>query len=274
MQSFKLSTLVKRKAPQGQALIEMVFLLAVLTLLGVAISVIGVLGTVSTKVAHSARVAAFDCDMRPGYCTAQAPTIENNLRARMLSSDRREILAGDHPPLIRFSSLHENAGLFEKTDDIRLVVDLPPVDGADKNLFLKLADAFRGLTMKAGPALFDLSSPDQLTRTTVSATLWRSRGQGFKANQLPSLEFKSRLALISDSWAADDRRMFYSRTALGENPSQFAESVANSFYMPGKDLLMPTFDFIGLDHNTRTFRDGFHQPNHDEAYKNTRIRIR
>jgi hypothetical protein len=263
-----------QRAPCGQAMIEMILLLAVIGLLGVAISLIGVWGTVSTKVAQSARVAAFDCDMRPGYCVNQSPTVESNLRARMLSSDRREILAGDQPPLLRYSSLHQHARLFEKSEDIRLVVDLPPVDGADKSLFLKLADAFRGLAMKAGPALFDLSSPDQLTRTTVRATLWASRGQGFKVNQLPSLEFQSRLALISDSWSADDRSMFYSRTALGENPSQFAEAVANYFYVPGKDLLMPTFDFIGLDHNTKTFRDGFHEPNHDQAYKNTRLRIR
>ena len=260
-----------RATQAGQSLIEMVVMLVILGLLLLAVVWVGVAGTVSTQVAHSARMAAFDCDMRPGYCRSQSRVPAANIAPRLFSSSRRELFATDPPDLIRFSSMGADGKIFERPEDISLVVDLPKVDGADKGILSKLADAFRSFSLKAGPALFDLPTPDQLTRTTVTASLWKSRGYQLSAQGLPRLDFQSRIALISDGWSAVDTPDFYQRVRKGESPNQLSAEVSNYFYVPAKDLLMPALDLVGLESNTKAFRDAFHQIDHDVPYANTRF---
>jgi hypothetical protein len=263
-----------RGAPQGQSLVEMMLLVGVISLLVVVISWIGVWGSVSTQVAHSARSAAFDCDMQPGYCSMTSQIQQQNLRVRLFSSDRREILSLDQPELRSYQSLHRAGMIFEKPDDIRLLIDLPKVDGADKNLLAKLSDTFRSLSMKSGPAIFGLPTPDQLTRSTVRASLWGGKVQKSSALHLPAIQFQSRIALISDSWSAMDAQHFYRRVQEGEDPSQFADAAVSYFYAPAKDLLMPALDLVGLESNTKSFRDRFHRIDHSIPFPNTQTRIR
>jgi hypothetical protein len=246
-------------------------MLTILALLLLAVVWVGVAGTVSAQVAHSARVAAFDCDMRPGYCRSQSRVTGDNIAPRLFSSARREVFATDTPDLMQFSSMGKQGKIFDRPEDISLVVDLPKVDGADKGILLKLADAFRDFSMKAGPALFDLPTPDQLTRTTVTASMWKSRPNQLSSQGMPRLDFQSRIALISDGWSAVDTPDFYQRVRKGESPNQFLADVSNYFYAPAKDLLMPTLDLVGLESNTKAFRDAFHRVDHEVPYANTRI---
>jgi hypothetical protein len=261
-------------APQGQALIEMMLVIGVIGLLAVLISWIGVLGSVSNQVAHSARSAVFDCDMQPGYCVTTSHVQQLNLRTRLFSSDRREVLSQDQPSFRNYQSLHKAGTIFEKHEDVRLLIDLPKVDGADKNLLAKLSDTFRSLSMKSGPAIFGLPTPDQLTRSTVRASLWGGKVQKSSALHLPEIQFQSRIALISDSWSAMDAQHFYRRVQEGEDPSQFADAAVSYFYAPAKDLLMPALDLVGLESNTKSFRDRFHRIDHSIAFPNTQTRIR
>ena len=258
--------------PRGQSLVELVVMLGTFSALLAMTMMIGVVGDQSIRASGAARLAAFDCDLRPGYCRTDATDTENKVRASLFSSDQREVLTSDVPAMREYSALRSNRQVIEKFKDVRLGVDLPRVDGADKNLLAKLATAFRSLSLKAGPAIFGLPSPDQLTRSTVTAVLWDSHGND-RALPIPRLQMQNRVALISDSWSANDRNDFVTRSRNGESPLALLGNAIDLLYMPGKDLLMPVTDFVGLESNTRSFRDSYHRVDYDLPYANSRVRM-
>lgn len=255
-------------APHGQGLIEMIIMLIVFGALFSAIGLIGVVGQAGLSTTLAARLAAFECDSRPDYCRQVWGSTQQRVRKELLTtlgSERREDVA-------RRQSLGDNRHLIEQSSDIRLSVDLPRVDGADRNLLEKLADAFRSFTLKAGPALFSLPTPDQLTRSTVSADLWSSRLSDDGSLLMPKVQLTSRLALISDSWSASSAQEFYQRVRLGQTPSRIADTALSALYIPAKDILMPALDLVGLESGTDSFRSQFHNPQLDLPYGATRVR--
>lgn len=263
--------MMDRLAPRGQSLVELVAMLGIFSALLAMTMLIGVVGDQSIRASGAARLAAFDCDLRPGFCRVDATDTQTKVRTLFFSSDLREVLTKDAPEMREFSALRSNRQVIEKFKDVRLGVDLPRVDGADKNLLDKLATAFRSLSLKAGPGIFGLPSPDQLTRSTVTTVLWDSHGSD-RALSIPRLQMQNRVALISDSWSASDRNDFVTRSRNGESPLALLGNVIDWFYMPGKDLLMPVTDFVGLESNTRSFRDGYHRVDYDLPYANSRAR--
>lgn len=256
------------KPAHGQGLIEMLILLIVFGALLSAIGLIGVVGQVGLSTTIAARLAAFECDIRPDYCRQVWAAPQQRVRRELITSVGSP---GQTGSAIR-RSLGVNRELIQKDSDVRLAVDLPRVDGADRNLLEKLADAFRSFTLKAGPALFSLSSPDQLTRSTITAELWGGRGNVLDGRLMPNLQMTSRLALISDSWSAASASEFYHRVDLGQTPSRVADTALSTLYIPAKDILMPTLDVVGLESGVNAFRDRFHRPDLDQPYGSTRIR--
>ena len=260
-----------KRMPRGQALIELVVILGVFWALIAALMIVGVVGESGIRVSQAARFSAFDCDLRPGHCRQSAAQSESVMRSGVFGEDAREILASDNVIPRRFVSLDNNQNVIESSKSISLSVDLPRVDGADKNLLQKLSDAFRSFSLKAGPTIFGLASPDQLTRSTVRAVLWESRPSTHRDSLMPRLDMTSRVAMISDSWAAADRNDFFGRVRAGESPIALMDSVTAALYIPGKDLLMPVLNLIGLESNTQAFRNSFHKADHDLPYPNTRV---
>lgn len=258
--------------PYGQSLVELVVITGVLSALLLMATIVGVVGDQAIRTSSAARLAAFDCDLRPGYCRSDMSETERKVRTLMFSSDQREVLAKDAPAMREFSSLRSNRQVVEKFQDVRLAVDLPRVDGADKNILEKLADKFRSLSLKAGPAIFGLPSPDQLTRSTVTAVLWDSH-DSHQPLFAPRLQIQNRVALISDTWSATDRNDFVSRSRSGESPLALLGNVIDAMYLPGKDLLMPVADLVGLESNTRSFRNNYHRVDYDLPYANSRARV-
>ncbi len=254
--------------PRGQGLIEMLILLIVFGALLSAIGLIGVVGQAGLTTTLAARLAAFECDIRPDYCRQVWSAPQQRVRSELITSVGSARQAAS---AIR-RSLTVNRQLIEQESDVRLAVDLPRVDGADRNLLDKLADAFRSFTLKAGPALFSLSSPDQLTRSTVTAELWGGRSNVADGRLMPHLQMTSRLALISDSWSASSAPEFHQRVSLGQTPSRVADTALSALYIPAKDILMPTLDVVGLESGTSAFRNRFHRPELDQPYGSTRIR--
>jgi hypothetical protein len=245
---------VQRSAPYGQSMIELMLLLTVMTILMMAVVLLGFVGDSGIRTTLGVRAAAFDCDSRPGFCRNESLEPERRVRETYFFGAFRDYV--------------------QSPNDVRLSVDLPRVDGADKNLIARLADAFRGFSLKAGPLIFGLPTPDQLTRSTVETRLWRVETALPGGIQIPSIPQTSRLALISDSWSADTRSHFAGRVRQGESPIGVLEGAAALAYFPAKDLLMPVLDAVELESNTRSFRNGFHNVNPDISYSNSRIRIR
>lgn len=254
--------------PRGQGLIEMMIVLVVFGALLSAIGLIGVVGQAGLSTTLAARLAAFECDSRPDYCRQIWGATQQRIQREMLTT----LGSGRQEDMASRQSLGANRRLVERPSDIRLSVDLPRVDGADRNLLEKLADAFRSFTLKAGPALFSLASPDQLTRSTVSTDLWGSRSKAGSSLLMPNLQLTSRLALISDSWSAASAQEFYQRVRLGQTPSRVTELALAALYIPAKDILMPALDFVGLESGTDAFRGNFHDPHLDLPYAITRVR--
>lgn len=242
------------RPPNGQSLIELTMLLGILSLLLTALVLVGFVGDSGIRTTLAARVAAFDCDSRPVFCRDQSSETAQRARESYLLGRFRDYL--------------------QTPEDVRLSVDLPRVDGADKNLIGKLADALRGFSLKAGPLIFGLPSPDQLTRSTIQTVLWRSRVSLPGEVQMPAISQTTRLALISDSWSADTRSHVMSRVRAGEQPIGLLSGAASVAYFPAKDVLMPVLDAVGIESNTQAFRSAFHNTNPDVSYSNSRVRIR
>lgn len=240
-------------AAKGQSMIELVIVLAVMSLFMSMLVLLGFIGDSGIRTSLSARIAAFDCDSRPGFCRGDAQQSEQSMRDGYLQGNFRNYL--------------------QKPDDIRLSVDLPKVDGSDKSLLARLADAFRAFGLNAGPLIFGLPSPDQLTRSTVEAVLWRADTRLPSGIEMPLMRQTSRVAMISDSWSADSALQFLARVKAGEHPGQLLSNAAALAYFPAKDLLMPVMDAVGLEANTHSFRGAFHNINPDTPYANTRIRV-
>lgn len=245
---------IRLLSPRGQSMVELVILLAVMSLLMTAVVLLGFVGDSGVRTSLAARLAAFDCDSRPGFCRGDVQQSQQQMRDGYLLGNFRNYL--------------------QKPDDIRLSIDLPRVDGADKSLLSKLADAFRGFGLKAGPLIFGLPTPDQLTRSTVETVLWRASTRLTGGIEMPSLRQTSRVAMISDSWAADGAQQFAARVKTGEHPAQLLSSAASLAYFPAKDLLMPVMDAVGLESNTQSFRGAFHNINADVPYSNARVSVR
>jgi hypothetical protein len=242
------------RSPHGQSLIELIILLGVLSVLMTAVVLVGFVGDSGIRTSLAARVAAFDCDSQPGFCREGSSEPERRMREGYLLGKFRDYV--------------------QAPQDVKLSVDLPRVDGADKNLLDKLAGALRGFSLKAGPLIFGLPSPDQLTRSTVQTVVWRSEARLPSEVRIPTLRQTSRLALISDSWSADTRQHFAARVRDGEHPIGLLSGAASVAYFPAKDLLMPLLDAVGLESNTQAFRNAFHQVNPDIPYSNSRVRVR
>ncbi len=267
--------------PRGQSLIELVMVLAMFSALLLLMMVVGVVGDTGIRTSLAARLAAFDCDVRSAPCAQSATATLHHARDVVLHNDRGDSVAAralsnqiQSPAdgkVVR--SLHRDQRVIEHASDIRLSVDLPRVDGADKNLLAKLSDLFRGFSMASGPAIFGLPSPDQLTRSTVNTVLWASRSPVFEQAGMPRLSMSSRLAMISDSWAASDRSDVAARVNRGQTPSAIVAGSVEAFYLPAKDVLMPVLDAVGLESGTSAFRHGFHRPDHDSVFSNTRVRV-
>lgn len=257
-----------QERPRGQGLIEMMIVLIAFGTLLTAIGLIGVVGQAGLSTTLAARLAAFECDSRPDFCRQVWGSAQQRVQRELLTT----LGSGPQEDAASRQSLGDNRRLVDRPSDIRLSIDLPRVDGADKNLFEKLADAFRSFTLKAGPALFSLASPDQLTRSTVSTDLWGSRSRHVSGALMPHLQLTSRLALISDSWAASSGPEFYRRVRLGQTPYRIADAALSAFYIPAKDILMPALDLVGLESGTGSFRSHFHDPYLDMPYAITRVR--
>lgn len=260
--------------PTGQSLIELMMLLALLSAMLLAVMIIGTVGLAGMKTSQAARFSAFDCDNHPGFCRELGITPIQKIKSAIFYSDRREVFPSDMPEWKPVKSLGRNQQVLQGDGAVSVAVDLPKVDGADKSLLARLSDLFRSLSLKAGPAIFNLPSPDQLSRSTVKATLWDSSGGLSVSIPVPRLELSSRVALVSDSWAASDRSDFFSRVKEGETPLSLASQAIEGLYLPGKDILMPVLDVLGLEANTSTFRAGFHRADHDVAYPGSRITVR
>ena len=239
--------------PKGQSLVELVILLGVMSVLISSVVLVGFVGDSGIRTSLAARIAAFDCDSRPGFCRQESFEAERRMRESYLLGKFRDYL--------------------QVPEDVGLLVDLPRVDGADKNLIGKLANALRGFSLKAGPLIFGLPAPDQLTRSKVQTVLWKSDASLPSGIAMPSIHQTSRLALISDPWSADTGSHFVARVRAGEHPLGLLSSAASAAYFPAKDLLMPVMDAVGLESNTQAFRGSFHNINPDIAYSNSRVRI-
>jgi hypothetical protein len=257
-------------APDGQAVIEMAIVLVLFSILLMAMLVIGVVGDLAIKTTHGARFSAFDCDSRPGNCRQSSRQSESKIRSTVILSAQREVLPGDTVASTDWRSLHQSRRVITDATDIRLEIDTPRVDGADKTLLAKLASTFRSFSLKAGPAIFDLENPDHLVRSTVRLTLWSSSPQR-PSLITPPLQISSRIAMVSDAWAAVDRSDLIARVQRGESPSSLLNSAVTALYFPAKDLLMPLFDLVGLERDTNQFRDQFHKVDHDQVFSNSRI---
>lgn len=249
-------------------------LLGVLSAMLFAIVAIGTVGIAGIKTSQAARFAAFDCDNHPRFCRDLGTTPSQKIKSTIFYSDRREVFPSDAPEWKAVKSLGNHQRVLDGDRAISVVVDLPKVDGADKSLLSRLSDLFRSASLKAGPAIFGLPTPDHLSRSTVRATLWNSSGSPSADFVVPSVDLSSRVALVSDSWAASDRADFLNRVKEGETPSSIAAQAIEGLYLPGKDLLMPVFDTLGLETRTSAFRSGFHRIDHDVAYPGTRVPTR
>lgn len=272
--------MIKRR-PAGQSLIELLLVLGVLSGMLVMTMVVGVIGDTGIRTSMAARLAAFECDVRPGACSASAAASAAHARSVVLHDDRGDVLAAEAGATLPDSprrgrvirTLHRDQHVIEHDSDVHLSIDLPRVDGADTNLLAKLSDIFRRFGMGSGPALFGLPSPDQLTRSTVHTTMWSSRAPAVTPMGLPKISMSSRVAMISDSWAASDRPEFFSRVDHGKTPSSIVAGSVEAFYIPAKDLLMPVMDAVGLESGTSAFRSSFHRPDHDQVFSDTRRRL-
>lgn len=260
--------------PSGQSLIELIILLALLSAMLLAVMVIGTVGLAGIKTSQAARFSAFDCDNHPRFCRDTGISPSQKIKSAIFYSDRREVFPSDSPEWKPVKSLGRHQQVLQGDRAVSVTLDLPKVDGADKSLWARLSDLFRGLSLKAGPAIFGLPTPDHLSRSTVRATLWDTSGGLPEGISVPRVELSSRVALVSDSWAASDRSDFFSRVKEGETPLSMASQAIEGLYLPGKDLLMPVLDMLGLETNTQAFRAGFHRADHDIAYPGTRITVR
>jgi hypothetical protein len=258
------------RSPRGQGLLELVLLLLTMSALLLTIIVIGNIGTIGLKTSQAARFSAFDCDNRPGYCRTQFSNPAQKIRSALFYSDQQEVFPFDNPAWKAVDSLGKQRVLMQRPEDVALSLDLPKVDGVDSGLLNKLSDLFRTLSMKAGPAIFGLPTPDHLARSTVSATLWEASVSS-AARLIPRLAISSRVALVSDSWSAADQADFFSRVREGETPSALAAQAIEGLYLPGKDVLMPVFSGVGLEVSTAEFRSRFHRVDHESAYPGTRV---
>jgi len=261
------------KPPRGQSLLELILLLSMMSALLMMLLVIGNIGIAGLKTSQAARFSAFDCDNRPGFCRALSSNPIQKIRSAVFYSDEKEVFPFDAPSWKAVESLRAQRVVMHRPEDVSLSLDLPRVDGADKSLLAKLSDLFRSLSMKAGPALFGLPTPDHLSRSTVSTVLWDAPPQS-APRLVPRLTISSRIALISDSWAAADQSDFFKRVREGETPSALAAQAIEGLYIPGKDLLMPVLSGIGLERSTSEFRSQFHSVDHEIAYPGTRVSAR
>ena len=261
------------KPPRGQSLLELILLLSMMSALLMMLLVIGNIGIAGLKTSQAARFSAFDCDNRPGFCRALSSNPIQKIRSAVFYSDEKEVFPFDAPRWKAVESLGAQRVVMHRPEDVALSLDLPRVDGADKSLLVKLSDLFRSLSMKAGPALFGLPTPDHLSRSTVSTVLWDAPIQS-APRLVPRLTISSRIALISDSWAAADQSDFFRRVREGETPSALAAQAIEGLYIPGKDLLMPVLSGIGLERSTSEFRSQFHSVDHEIAYPGTRVSAR
>lgn len=260
--------------PRGQSLIEALVLIFALWGLILCLSIAGLVGQSSIKNVESARFASSDCDVQPDFCRVSYTTTLNKMRKINFSNDK-DFYTSNYTTKnsLSFYSLNQDHGYLRKLEDVNLSLDFPRIDGADKNLLSKLLETFRGLALKAGPAIFGLSSPDFLTRVSARQTLWSSdsgRNSGLLA---PSLNTNSRVAMISDGWSASSGVEFRDRVRIGQTPLQLMNVSAQTFYGLGKDLLMPLMDWVGLEVNTHAFRQAFHEIDNDQVYSNTRVGV-
>jgi hypothetical protein len=268
--------------PSGQALIETVVVLGMVATLLAGLMIIAYVGDSGLKNSQATRMASFDCDVRPGHCRTGSQISQTRIQTFVFGKSDSEIqsvpvASNDTIKPPEFRSLGRDRRAIESADALRLAVDAPRVDGAEQGLLLKLSDAFRSFTMKAGPSLFGLPSPDQLTRSTVSLDLWGSRRmENVSSGESPItlVRLQSRLAMISDSWAAADRQQFHRRVRDGESPLKVLDVGVSALYLPGKDALMPVMDAIGLEADTRPFRQAFQNVSHDTPYGNSRVSVR
>jgi hypothetical protein len=135
----------------------------------------------------------------------------------------------------------------------------------------RLGTVFRDFGQRAGPALFDLPSPNHLIRSSVTTTLWATPHPTPSRSWVPRIDVRARLALVSDSWAALDTAQFTARVQEGSSPSDLLRQGVVAMYLPAKDVLMPVMEVLGLDAGTSSFREAFHQVATDIPLAGTRL---
>jgi len=257
--------------PRGQGLLELAVAVAVLLAVLTALTAVGIVGDVSMRTMAATRYAAFDCDGRPGHCLRDAVQPQQRVRAQILGDADQPALVRPRLRLPEYAGSYRLEGALRSESAIRLSTDIARVDGSDQSLMQRLGTVFRDFGQRAGPALFDLPSPNHLIRSSVTTTLWATPHPTPSRSWVPRIDVRARLALVSDSWAALDTAQFTARVQEGSSPSDLLRQGVVAMYLPAKDVLMPVMEVLGLDAGTSSFREAFHQVATDIPLAGTRL---
>lgn len=222
--------------PEGQGLIEFLVVSLALGLLIGGFSGLYSLAQGRVKLLEASRFVSDRCRASEAIC--------RDVQAAQTVFDRHW---GD--PRAPISSIDDVKSPRDKASVVARF-DAPTADVSGASGLSGLHVQTMGYLLQLGGGLFDLPDARSLRRVSVSHEVMTHWGE-FKQEE--------RLASLADYWTATTRQQAQDRIDRGARPLLPLEQTIRLGQAPAIDLLLPTFEFVGLESGSDQFRDRFKQ---------------
>ena len=226
-----------RTQPRGQALIEGLSVLALLSLFMVAVVFVLGQGLAGQTAPTQAWQMVQRCAVVSQACPQDAGGQEAAEEAGSLKSQ----------------------GL--RQSKVMVQFDQPVVQVSAKSLTGQIFGSLTQASQNAAAGVFALPESRRFSRITATAEpsdAQRYRLQ-FGLHDESILKTESRVALIAEDWSSSSQALTLSRIQQGQNPSNVVSSVNDAGYWPALRVLMPAFEAVSLESGSRSLRNEFHQ---------------
>ncbi len=226
-----------RIQPSGQALIEGLSVIALLSLFMVA--VVFVLG--QGLAGQQAATQAWHLVQRCAVVSQACPQGRDGEEARPDSDS------------------FKTQGL--RQSKVMVQFDQPVVQVSAKSFAGQIFGSLAQASQNAAAGVFALPESRRFSRITATAEpldAQRYRLQ-FGLDNEGLLKTEARVALIAEDWSTSSQALTLSRIQQGQNPSNVVSSVNDAGYWPALRVLMPAFEAVSLESGSRSLRNEFHQ---------------
>lgn len=223
-----------RQSPSGQGLVEALVVLFAIGLMLSGLTAVSGLVQSRMELIEAARFVGERCRVSAASCHESQRSGDVFLQQ----------IADPNSPV------SSRSGGNSRARDSRLVVsfDSPVASISGQSALGKIQLSSMGYLMEVGGDLFGLPDARRLRRVRIERQLETQWGQILQSE---------RLASLADTWTAQAREQAQSRIDRGSRPAELIEEAVRLGQAPAVDLLLPTFEAVGLESGAARFRADF-----------------